>query len=66
MTSTIAVPHEVLLKFNEVKAQEAARIKKKITNDEFLIYLTKLYKRVGGDTFVLDAAWEGVKAEGKR
>lgn len=65
MASTITVPYETLLMFNEVKTQEAVRVKKQLTHDEFLTFLTKLYKRVGGDTFVLDAAWEKVKEREK-
>jgi len=63
--STITVPPLTLLRINEVKNQEALRIKKQITHDEFIIFMTKLYKRVGGDTLALDAAWERVKAEGR-
>jgi secreted Zn-dependent insulinase-like peptidase len=56
--STITVPPEIILRVNEVKNQEALRIKKQITHEEFLMFMTKLYKRVAGDSFVLDAAWE--------
>ena len=61
MVSTIAIPYETLLMFNEVKTREALRIKEKITSDNFIIFLTELYKRVGSDTLVLDGAWERAK-----
>lgn len=64
MASTITVPFETLLQFNEVKTHEALRVKEPLTHDEFLRFMIKLYKRVGGDSLVLDAAWEKVKAEG--
>lgn len=59
--STITVPPETLLRVNEVKNQEALRIKKQITHEEFLIFVSYLYKRVAGDTMALDAAWEKVR-----
>lgn len=59
--STITVPPETLLRVNEVKNQEALRIKEQITHEEFLIFLSYLYKRVAGDTMALDAAWEKVR-----
>ena len=64
MASTITVPAQTLLMFNEVKMHEAVRVREPITHEEFVLFLIKLYKRVGGDSLVLDAAWEKVKAEG--
>ncbi len=63
MASTITVPLKTLLMFNEVKTQEAFRVKEQLTHDDFLIFMIKLYKRVSGDTLVLDTAWKRVKED---
>lgn len=59
--STITVPSEVLLMFNDAKTQEALRLKEPLTHEDFLKFLIKVYKRVVGDTIVLNSAWEKVK-----
>lgn len=49
--------------FNEAKNHEALRVKKPLTHEEFMLFLVKLYKRVEGDTTVLNNVWEKVKGE---
>lgn len=61
--TTITTNYNVLLKFNEAKNREALRVKKLLTHEEFLLFLIKLYKRVEGDTTVLNNVWEKVKGE---
>ncbi len=61
--STITAASGILLKFNEAKTNEALRVKKTLTHEEFLLFLIKLYKRVEGDTAVLNNVWEKVKVE---
>lgn len=48
---------------NEVEGKEGLRVKRALTHEEFLTFLTHLYKRVAGDTMVLDAAWEKARGE---
>lgn len=59
--TTISVPSETLIILNSVKAQEALRLKRPVTHDEFIVFLSKLYTRVSGDTRVLDGVWEKIK-----
>ncbi len=46
---------------NEAEGKEGLRVKRALTHEEFIVFLTHLYKRVAGDTMALDAAWEKVE-----
>lgn len=59
----ICCSRKTRLLFSGVKNQEALRRGKDITHEEFIIFLIKLYTRVGGDTMALDAAWAKVREE---
>jgi len=48
---------------NEIKSREAQRIKRGLTHDQILLFLSRLYNRVQGDTSVLDGVWEKIKTE---
>lgn len=58
--TAINVSDKVRLLINEVEGKEGVRVKRPLTHEEFLTFLTCVYKRVEGDTMVLDAAWEKV------
>lgn len=64
--TAINVSDDVRLLINEVEAKEGVRLKKVLTHEDFLLFLTCLYKRVEGDTMALDAAWDRVKRENKK
>jgi len=61
--TAINVSDKVRFLINEVEGKEGVRVKKALTHEEFLLFLAHLYKRVAGDTMVLDAAWEKVRGE---
>lgn len=58
--TAINVSDKVRFLINEVEGKEGVRVKRALTHEEFLMFLTYVYKRVEGDTMVLDAAWEKV------
>lgn len=59
--TAINVSDNVRLLINEVEAKEGLRVRRPLTHEEFIMFLTHLYKRVAGDTMALDAAWEKVR-----
>ncbi len=59
--TAINVSDRVRMMINEVESVEALRVKRALTHEEFMMFLTCLYKRVSGDTLVLDAAWDKIK-----
>lgn len=61
--TAINVSDKVRFLINEVEGKEGARVKRALTHEEFLTFLTCVYKRVEGDTMVLDAAWEKARVE---
>uniref|UniRef100_A0A6H1ZWP3 Uncharacterized protein n=1 Tax=viral metagenome TaxID=1070528 RepID=A0A6H1ZWP3_9ZZZZ len=58
--TAINVSDNVRFLINEVEGKEGLRVKRALTHEEFIMFLTYLYKRVAGDTMALDAAWEKV------
>ncbi|MDD3813246.1 MAG: hypothetical protein PHZ02_01260 [Desulfocapsaceae bacterium] len=61
--TAINMSRKTRLLFSGVKNQEALRKGKTIPHEDFILFLTELYKRVSGDTIVLDDAWEKAKKE---
>ena len=58
--TAINVSDNVRFMINEVEGKEGLRVQRALTHEEFIMFLTCLYKRVEGDTMALDAAWERV------
>lgn len=56
--TAINVSDKVRFLINEAEGIEGLRVKRALTHEEFLMFLTCLYKRVAGDTMALDAAWD--------
>lgn len=61
--TAINVSDKVRFMINEIEGKEGLRVQRALTHEEFIMFLTCLYKRVAGDTMALDAAWEKVRSE---